>query len=50
MRPNPHETVDLITFTEETLMENIIFCVVICENVVSVGSSLNPLNASVVLK
>ena len=29
MWPNPHETADLVTFTEETLMENFIFCAVI---------------------
>ena len=26
MWPNPLETVDFVTFTEETLMENFIFC------------------------
>ena len=26
MWPNPQETADLVTFTEEILMENLIFC------------------------
>ena len=26
MWPNPHFPADLVTFTEETLMENLIFC------------------------
>ena len=28
MRPNPQETANLVTFTEESLMENFIFCAV----------------------
>ena len=28
MWPNPQETTDLVTFTEESLMENFIFCAV----------------------
>ena len=29
MWPNPQEPADLVTFTEETLMENFIFCAVL---------------------
>ena len=29
MSSNPQETADLVTFAEETLMENFIFCAVI---------------------
>ena len=29
MWPNPRETADLVTFSEEFLMENLIFCSVI---------------------
>ena len=29
MWPNPQEITDLVTFTEETLMENFIFCSVV---------------------
>ena len=29
MWPNPQETADLVTFTEETLMEKFIFCAVL---------------------
>ena len=29
MWPNPQETADLVTFTEEILKENFIFCAVI---------------------
>ena len=32
MRPNPQETVDLVTFTEEILNGNFILCVVITKN------------------
>ena len=28
MRPNPHETANLVTFTKKSLMENFIFCAV----------------------
>ena len=28
MRPNPQETADLVTFSEEILNENFIFCAV----------------------
>ena len=28
MGPNPQETADLVTFTEEILMKNFIFCAV----------------------
>ena len=33
---NPQETADLLTFTEEILMENFIFCVVIKRDTVYV--------------
>ena len=32
MWPNPQETVDLVTFTEEILKGNFIFCVVLVTN------------------
>ena len=31
MWPNSQETADLVTFTEETLMENFIFCAVLVD-------------------
>ena len=31
MSPNPQETADLVTFTEENLMENFIFCAAVLE-------------------
>ena len=31
MGPNPQETAELVTFTEESLIENFIFCAVLFE-------------------
>ena len=31
MRANPHESADFVTFTEETSMENSVFCAVLAE-------------------
>ena len=41
MWPNPQETADLVTFTEESLMENFTFCAAWLDNVCLAEITLN---------